>query len=196
MQHDHETQKLVEVLRQVGGYAEFLESLLEHHSSSGVDYRTFRPTAFEELVSPCIPLKNVELDFTSTTDDIAEEWDEIDDPTKDIRLHLQKLTVCTSLLSSLVLVEPSMTLGIPGCVFLQLEQGSIHCYGIAAPFRFPSDRASRFPAIAQNSDANYVLMVDGVSEKHRNPRFDWSRYLPHEVPLDRKSHDRYEISLS
>ena len=98
MQHDHETQKLVEVLRQVGGYAEFLESLLEHHSSSGVDFRTFRPTVFDELVRPRVPLKNVELDFTSTTEEIAEEWDEIDDPTKDIRLHLHKLTVCIPLL--------------------------------------------------------------------------------------------------
>lgn len=101
MQHDHETQKLVEVLRQVGGYAEFLETLLEHHSSnssSGVDFRTFRPTVLEGLVTQRVRLKNVELDFTSTTEEIAEEWDEIDDPTKDIRLHLQKLTVCTSLL--------------------------------------------------------------------------------------------------
>ncbi len=98
VQHGHDTQKLLEVLRQVGGYTEFLESLLEHHSSSGVDFRAFRPIVFEELVSPCVRSENVELDFNSTPEENAEEWDEIDDPTKEIRLHTQKLTVCTSLL--------------------------------------------------------------------------------------------------
>ena len=71
-----------ETLRQVGGYTEFLESLLEHHSSPGevnhssldtfaglsyaVDFRAFRPIVFEELVSPCVRSENVELDFIST----------------------------------------------------------------------------------------------------------------------------------
>ncbi len=98
MQHGGDTQKLVEVLRQVGGYTEFLESLLEHHSTSGIDFRAFRPIVFEELVSPCVRSENVELDFIPTPEENAEDWDEIDDPTKEIRLHTQKLTVCTLLL--------------------------------------------------------------------------------------------------
>ena len=40
-----------------------------------------------------------------------------------------------------------------------------------------------------NFDANYVLMVDDVFVKHLVRHFDWSRYLLHEVPLDRKLHD-------
>ena len=64
-----------------------------------------------------------------------------------------------------------------------------------SPFRFRKERAtqpSRFPAILENPRAMYVLIVDSESEAHYNPDFDWSRHLPSAVPLDRRTHDKYE----
>jgi len=67
-------------------------------------------------------------------------------------------------------------------------------YGNTAPFRFdhsvPPTLISRFPALAENLDATYVLLVDEAAEEHYNPDFDWSRHLPSAVPLDRRSHDK------
>ncbi len=73
------------------------------------------------------------------------------------------------------------------------EGGLLHYYGNTAPFRFKKNeptQPSRFPAIAQNPEARYVLLVDNSTEEHFNPDFDWSRYLPDAVPLDRRSHDK------
>lgn len=49
---------------------------------------------------------------------------------------------------------------------------------------------SRFPEIIENHKQCYVLMVEGGDQSHYNPNFDWSRYLPTAVPLDRREHDR------
>lgn len=64
-----------------------------------------------------------------------------------------------------------------------------------AIFRFAPEviippHVSRFPAIAEDPEASYVLLVDGVDTGHYNADFDWSRHLPAVVPLDRKAHDR------
>ena len=55
----------------------------------------------------------------------------------------------------------------------------------------PAEGPSRFPAIAENLDATYVLLVDDVDDSHFNPNFDWSRHLPSNGPLDRRSHDKF-----
>ncbi|THV02241.1 hypothetical protein K435DRAFT_749764 [Dendrothele bispora CBS 962.96] len=83
---------------------------------------------------------------------------------------------------------------------LKLEDRHLVYYGTAAPFRFASDnpdtpddsgpRTSRFTEINANPKERYVLMVDGVDPSHCSPYFDWARYLPSHVPLDRKEHDR------
>ncbi|GLB39659.1 putative fungal specific transcription factor [Lyophyllum shimeji] len=76
---------------------------------------------------------------------------------------------------------------------LKLEEGNLLLHGNTAVFRFAPEPvipqvASRFPL---NSQApRYVLLVDGVDEQNYNPDFDWSRYLPASVPLDRKEHDK------
>jgi hypothetical protein len=77
----------------------------------------------------------------------------------------------------------------------QIEEGGhIHHYGNPSPFRFehpaPPTLPSRFPALASNPDATYVLLVDGVNDEYCNPAFDWSRHLSAAVPLDRRSHDK------
>ena len=59
----------------------------------------------------------------------------------------------------------------------------------------PFTQPSRFPAIAENPDATYVLQLEGVQESHCNPSLDWSRHLPHNVPLDRKTHDRFVLTF-
>lgn len=59
------------------------------------------------------------------------------------------------------------------------------------PFALPS----RFPALAENPDDTYVLLVDGVQSSHYNPAFDWSRHLPPNAQLDRPSHDRSVLTL-
>ncbi|KAJ7116214.1 hypothetical protein C8R43DRAFT_1242292 [Mycena crocata] len=76
---------------------------------------------------------------------------------------------------------------------LKLEDRDLFLHGITAPFRFATKHPghpSRFPEIIENPSASYVLMVDGIDEAHYDPDFDWSRYLPSQVPLDRREHDR------
>ena len=76
------------------------------------------------------------------------------------------------------------------------ENGIVRHHGPTAVFRFEKielPRAappSRFPALAKNPDATYVLLTDGVPDDHYNPDFDWSRHLPSVVPLNRRSHDK------
>ncbi|KAG5653175.1 hypothetical protein H0H81_001892 [Sphagnurus paluster] len=76
---------------------------------------------------------------------------------------------------------------------LKLEEGHLLLHGNTAVFRFaPEPTApqvvSRFPL---NSQApRYVLLVEGLEDQTYNPDFDWSRYLPTSVPLDRTEHDK------
>ncbi|KAF9011740.1 hypothetical protein BDQ17DRAFT_1503158 [Cyathus striatus] len=67
-------------------------------------------------------------------------------------------------------------------------------HGPTAVFTYASTESdfltSRFPAIADDPQATYVLITDGVDESHYNPHFDWSRHLPNTVPLIRKEHDK------
>ncbi|KAJ7291289.1 fungal-specific transcription factor domain-containing protein, partial [Mycena rebaudengoi] len=65
-------------------------------------------------------------------------------------------------------------------------------YGVALPLRFagrPSNELLQSQNIA-DSNATYVLMVDGVDETACDLNFDWSRHLPPGIPLDRKEHDK------
>ena len=59
----------------------------------------------------------------------------------------------------------------------------------------PFTQPSRFPALAENPDDTYVLLVDGAHESHYNPSLDWSRNLPSNVPLDRPTHDRFMLTF-
>ncbi|KAF8064999.1 hypothetical protein FPV67DRAFT_1671298 [Lyophyllum atratum] len=76
---------------------------------------------------------------------------------------------------------------------LKLEEGNLLLHGNTAVFRFaPEPRlpqlVSRFPL---NSQApRYVLLVDGLDQQNYNLDFDWSRFLPPSVPLDRTEHDK------
>ena len=54
---------------------------------------------------------------------------------------------------------------------------------------------SRFPALAKNPDETYVLCLDGIQSSHYNPSLEWNRYLPHDVPLDRPTHDKFVLTL-
>ncbi|KAJ2928460.1 hypothetical protein H1R20_g8634, partial [Candolleomyces eurysporus] len=75
-----------------------------------------------------------------------------------------------------------------------LEGGGLITYGSTSVFRFRpiniQNVPSRFPAIMENPDETYVLLLDGVDESHYNPDLDWARYLPNAVPLDRRGHDK------
>lgn len=82
-----------------------------------------------------------------------------------------------------------------------IEGGGLIAYGSTSVFRFrPVDIQnipSRFPAIVEDPDDTYVLLLEGADETHYNPDLDWSRYLPSAVPLDRRGHDKYAaLSLS
>jgi hypothetical protein len=75
----------------------------------------------------------------------------------------------------------------------QESYGSLQLYGSTSIFQYsPKDPnvKSRFPEIIENTNLCYVLLVPGVDDSHYNPDFDWARYLPPEVPLDRREHDR------
>ncbi|KAJ7507160.1 fungal-specific transcription factor domain-containing protein [Mycena galericulata] len=70
--------------------------------------------------------------------------------------------------------------------------GGLLLHGITSPFRL----VNRLPhevspvEVVENSNASYVLLVDGVNLSDAHPEIDWSRYLPSEVSLDRMEHDR------
>ncbi|KAF5392813.1 hypothetical protein D9757_000908 [Collybiopsis confluens] len=82
------------------------------------------------------------------------------------------------------------------CVAAQnftLDGRDLVLYGNAAPFRFANPKinhASIIPDVEMDLGARYMLMVEGADLAHYNPDFDWSRYLPSQVPLDRREHDR------
>ena len=59
----------------------------------------------------------------------------------------------------------------------------------------PFTQPSRFPAVAENSDLTYVLVVDGIQPSLHNPALDWSRHLPRDFPLDRPTHDRFVLTF-
>ncbi|TFK73147.1 hypothetical protein BDN72DRAFT_247720 [Pluteus cervinus] len=77
---------------------------------------------------------------------------------------------------------------------LKLQGGGLVLFhGNTAVFRFAqadNQPISRFPAIAEDPGASYVLVVDGIDLTHYDPDFDWSRHLPAAVPLDRRAHDQ------
>ncbi|KAG6884678.1 hypothetical protein C0993_009021 [Termitomyces sp. T159_Od127] len=76
---------------------------------------------------------------------------------------------------------------------LKLEEGNLLSHGNTAVFRFApeppiSPPTSRFPPNPKSP--RFSLLVHGLDNKNYNPDFDWSRYLPTSVPLDRKEHDK------
>lgn len=173
-------------------YADYLESLLEqcqqdYHSHRKVDFRASRPSDPDGLLGPSPDMLDHDFDFTVMgADDHDGSSDSGSDPTKEICSPAQSLKVCRHRCPLL-----------PPCLFChaQLEEGGlIHHYGNTAPFRFDhldiAILTSRFPALAENPHATYVLLVDGVTDDHCNPDFDWSRHLPSAVPLTRRSHDK------
>ncbi|KAF8909703.1 fungal-specific transcription factor domain-containing protein [Gymnopilus junonius] len=151
-------------------YANYLETLLDncqqtYHPKSCIDFRTHRPIDTNGLGSST-DIYGLDLEFSLITGDDNDVNSDAD-PTKEICLPTQSL---------------------------KIEGGLIHHYGNTAPFRFesvePPTQPSRFPALAANPGATYVLLVDGVSDDNGNPGFDWSRHLPKIADLDRKSHDK------
>jgi hypothetical protein len=79
---------------------------------------------------------------------------------------------------------------------MQLDDrlGGLVLHGITAPFRFgnrPPNEVYQVPEVLANPTATYVLQLDGVDISQSHPNIDWSRHLTHEVPLDRKQHDKY-----
>ncbi|KAJ6625099.1 hypothetical protein B0H10DRAFT_654938 [Mycena sp. CBHHK59/15] len=90
--------------------------------------------------------------------------------------------------------EISKELCIP-TQFLKLDDrlGGILRHGITTPYRFapkPPNSESRAKDDVENPIASYKLLVDGADATDHDLNFDWSRYLPLEVPLNRKEHDR------
>ncbi|KAJ4496122.1 hypothetical protein C8J55DRAFT_545420 [Lentinula edodes] len=79
---------------------------------------------------------------------------------------------------------------------LTLDERGLVFYGNAAPFRFANTfctlpkHVSIIPDAEINLSERYMLLVDGADPTHYDPLFDWSRYLPSQVPLTRQEHDR------
>jgi len=74
---------------------------------------------------------------------------------------------------------------------LVLEADDLQLYGPTSIFRLaPKPPISRFPDMAEITSETYILLVDGADLSTYNPDFDWSRYLPVEVPLERQEHDK------
>ncbi|KAF8208170.1 fungal-specific transcription factor domain-containing protein [Mycena galopus ATCC 62051] len=73
------------------------------------------------------------------------------------------------------------------------RSGGLLPHGITAPttisFDNPPPEISRAPVV-DNPNAFYVLQLDGVDISQTHPDIDWSRYLPPEVGIDRREHDK------
>ncbi|KAF8241145.1 hypothetical protein L208DRAFT_1420221 [Tricholoma matsutake] len=150
-------------------YVNLLESVLEKcrrehggvSTDNGQSYLQFRPRNAEGIILP---------------DDPDMDYDYLDDHNGDDSGFSQELCLPTR----------QLKLG---------EEGGLFLHGNTAVFRFapeipislPSSH-SRFPA--GNSQARYVLLVEGADETYYDPDLDWSRYLPSAVPLSRSEHDR------
>lgn len=170
-------------------YAENLESVLDkcqhdYHQQPLPDFRASRPPDSDGLLGDVF---DQDFDPSLVGPDDADNSSDPGDPTKELCNPTQSLKV--RVFRNTILCAPLSA--------QQLEEnGLVHHYGNTAVFRFENiepPRAappSRFPALAQNPDATYVLLTDGVPDDHYNPDFDWSRHLPSIVPLDRRSHDK------
>ena len=64
------------------------------------------------------------------------------------------------------------------------ENGLVRHHRRISVFCFENITAapSRFPALAKNLDATYVLLTDDIADDHYNPDFYWSRHLPTKPP--------------
>ncbi|KJA23958.1 hypothetical protein HYPSUDRAFT_39482 [Hypholoma sublateritium FD-334 SS-4] len=153
-------------------YAEHLESALEkcahdYHQQPLPDFRAGRPPDSDGVLGDVF---DQDFDPSLVAPDDVDNSSDPGDPTKE-------------------LCNPTQSLKLE-------ENGLVQNYGNTAVFRFENIELprvtppSRFPALAQNPDATYVLLTDGVPDDHYNPDFDWSRHLPSIVPLDRRSHDK------
>ncbi|KAJ3753538.1 hypothetical protein EV360DRAFT_53319 [Lentinula raphanica] len=153
-------------------YANILESMLdkcqrEHGGTfkDGQSYLQFRPRSY----------RDDKMEYEDLGDKSASDGDPDDTPTAEICISAQNLTV---------------------------SERDLVLYGNAAPFRFAkvvSTLPKHNPVIDWHVkiDLNtpYMLLVDEAAQTHYNPHFDWSRYLPSQVPLDRKEHDRQVVVL-
>ncbi|KAJ7764610.1 hypothetical protein DFH07DRAFT_916850 [Mycena maculata] len=71
--------------------------------------------------------------------------------------------------------------------------GALLLHGITSPFQFGNrlpHEVWRLTYVTEKSPASYVLLLDGVEASGASPDIDWSRYLPLEVTMDRKEHDK------
>ncbi|KAF9078472.1 hypothetical protein BDP27DRAFT_1207043 [Rhodocollybia butyracea] len=149
-------------------YADILESMLEkcqkEHGGTSADsqsYLQFRPKDYEDEHGKIV-------DFGNADDELGHGSDG-EDITAEICISAQNLT---------------------------LDERDLVFYGNAAPFRFANhsvalhNHISIIPDVEIDLGARYMLMVEGADQTHYNPNFDWSRYLPQQVVLDRKEHDR------
>ncbi|KIK68195.1 hypothetical protein GYMLUDRAFT_237288 [Collybiopsis luxurians FD-317 M1] len=149
-------------------YANILESMLERcrkehggtFSKDGHEYLQFRPKEYGYYGSG-------DVEGFEEGEEVGIGTDGEDDATAEICVSTENLT---------------------------LDERGLVLYGIAAPFRFANtnkfDHVSIIPDVELDLGARYMLMVEGADLAHYNPDFDWSRYLPPQVPLDRKEHDR------
>ena len=170
-------------------YAEYIESVLEkcthdYQQQPLPDFRASRPPDSDGLLGDVF---DQDFDPSLVAPDDIDNSSDPGDPTKELCNPTQSLKV-----RALFATMPVAQLSRP-----QLEEnGLVRHHGPTAVFRFENiepPRAavpSRFPALAKNPDATYVLLTDGVPDDHYNPDFDWSRHLPSVVPLNRRSHDK------
>ncbi|KAJ4001976.1 hypothetical protein F5050DRAFT_1559716, partial [Lentinula boryana] len=155
-------------------YANILESMLqkcqrEHGGTfrDGQSYLQFRPKDYGDE-----KMEYEEIEEESSSDG--------DDMTAEICVSAQSLTVSR----------------FAHGVQCQLDERDLVLYGNAAPFRFANTvttlpkHISIIPDLETDFGARYMLLVDGADQSYYDLKFDWSRYLPSQVPLDRKEHDR------
>ncbi|KAF7360517.1 Zn(2)-C6 fungal-type domain-containing protein [Mycena venus] len=69
--------------------------------------------------------------------------------------------------------------------------GGLLLNGIATPtITGGMNAAPRVQPVFENPNASYILQVEGIAVSRSHPEIDWSRYLPPEVILERREHDK------
>ncbi|KAF7360375.1 Zn(2)-C6 fungal-type domain-containing protein [Mycena venus] len=71
------------------------------------------------------------------------------------------------------------------------RSGGLLLHGIAAAsITGGMNTAPRVPEVVENTNASYVLHLEGIDVSRSHPEIDWSRHLPPEVILERREHDK------
>ncbi|KAK7042491.1 Zn(2)-C6 fungal-type domain-containing protein [Favolaschia claudopus] len=152
-------------LESLQAYVDLLEGMLKKCVCQDASaHLQFRPQSSGDVSGPDGGLTNSDSDYDT---DAAPDSDE--EITRDLTMPVQRLK-------------------------LDDRSGNLLYQAVTAPTIItssnkPPTEIPRSPPF-DDPNATYVLQLDDVDPRETHPEIDWSRYLPSEVPLTRREHDK------